>query len=200
MSGPRPELHDLHGFSPKETYDALYDMAQNVPPDQVIVELGSFHAKGAIFLAEGASAGGGAHVYTVDPWDLPGYRTTTGTGRVANRINYADPYHRKYAERQIRESGLSDRITMVQGFSSEVGSSWAGPKVGLLFIDGDHRESYVRQDYAMWERHLARDAVVLFDDYRAAFPGVVNVVTRLVDKGLLTEPLTIGSLAVTTRR
>src|SRR5699024_5799040 len=87
---PRPELARLDGFSPAATYQVLFDLAVNVPNAQAIVELGTFHAKGSIYLAEGASLGGGAHVWTVDPHDLPGYRTTTGSGRVRNRIDYTD--------------------------------------------------------------------------------------------------------------
>ena len=80
MSSPRPDLAKLDGFSPAQTYQVLYDLALNVPAEQAIVELGTFHAKGAVYLAEGAAHGGGAHVWTVDPHDLPGYRTTTGNG------------------------------------------------------------------------------------------------------------------------
>lgn len=200
MSSPRPELARLDGFSPAETYQVLYDLALNVPAEQAIVELGTFHAKGAIYLAEGAAHGGGAHVWTVDPHDLPGYRTTTGNGPVRNRIDYTDPKHRQLAERQVRNSGHGNRITMVRDFSADAGRTWEGPKVGLLFIDSNHFERHVRLDFAAWERHLAPGAIVCFDDHRTAFPGVINVVRRLVDKGVITEPTLVGSLAVTSRR
>src|SRR5699024_2444091 len=197
---PRPELARLDLVSPAATYQVLFDLAVNVPASQAIVELGTFHAKGSIYLAEGASLGGGAHVWTVDPHDLPGYRTTTGTGRPRNRIDYTDPKHRRLAERQIQRSGHGDRITMIRDFSQDAGRAWTGPKVGLLFIDGNHYEKHVRLDFAAWERHLAPGAIVCFDDLRAAFPGVINVVARLVEKGVITEPTLVGSLAVTSRR
>ena len=200
MTAPRPDLAKLDGFSPAQTYQVLYDLALNVPAEQAIVELGTFHAKGAIYLAEGASHGDGAHVWTVDPHDLPGYRTTTGSGPVRNRVDYTDPKHRRLAEKQINDSGHSERITMVRGFSVDVGRAWGGPKVGLLFIDGNHYEKHVRLDFTAWERHLAPGAIVCFDDYRKAFPGVINVVAHLVDKGVITEPTAISSLAVTSRR
>lgn len=200
MTTPRPELDQLDGFSPAETYQVLYDLAINVPADQAIVELGTFHGKGAIYLAEGAAHGGRAHVWTVDPHDLPGYRTTTGSGPVRNRIDYTDPKHRELAAKQISEAGYADDITMVQDFSIDAGRSWTGPKVGLLFIDGNHHEKHVRLDFSAWERHLSPGAIVCFDDYREAFPGVINVVANLVNKGVITEPVIVGSLAVTSRR
>src|SRR5690606_21305294 len=77
--------------------------------------------------------------------------------------------------RQIRECGLWDRVTMIQGFSHEVGASWSGPKVGLLFIDGDHHQHAVRKDFASWARHLSGDAVIASDDYSQSAPGVPAV-------------------------
>src|SRR5690625_4924188 len=200
VSSPRPELAKLDGFSPAQTYRVLYELALNVPAEQAIIELGTFHAKGAIYLAEGAAHGGGAHVWTVDPHDLPGYRTTTGSGPVRNRIDYTDPKHRRLAEKQINDSGHSERITLVRGFSVDDGRAWGGPEVGVLSIDGNHYEQHVRLAFTAWERHLAPGAIVCFDDYRKAFPGVINVVAHLVDKGVITEPTAISSLAVTSRR
>src|SRR5690625_673577 len=168
VSSPRPDLAKLDGFSPAQTYRVLYDLALNVPAEQAIIELGTFHAKGAVYLAEGAAHGGGAHVWTVDPHDLPGYRTTTGNGPVRNRIDYTDPKHRRLAERQGRHSGHGNRITMGRDFSADVGRTWTGPKVALLFLDGNHYERQVRLDPTAWERPLAPGATGWFRDYGQA--------------------------------
>lgn len=188
-------------LSPPEHYQALYDVAHSVPSDQAIVELGTYYGASAIALGQGARDGSGAPVYTVDSHDLPGYRTTTGVGpRARNTIDYTDPAIRLQAAAAIRAAGLDQQVTMVQGFSEQVGQEWTGPRVGLLYIDGDHRQGAVRQDYAAWEPHLTRDATVVFDDFRDAFPGVLAELRRLVAKGVLDEPYTVGALAITGRR
>jgi len=187
-------------MSHQENYAALRDVAATVHPDRAIVELGTYYAASAIALAEGAQSGGGAHVWTVDPHDLPGFRTTTGVGRARRVVDYTRPEIRAGAAHAIRAAGMSDHITMVQDFSENAGLAWDGPKVELLYIDGDHREGAVRRDYAAWERHLSRHAAVLFDDYHEWFPGVINTVQRLVGKGLLSEPTFVGTLAICTRK
>lgn len=195
-------LHELAGFDQPVERDALYQLAAVVPADQAVVELGTFKGKGTCFLAAGARAGLGAHVWTVDPHDLPGERTTTGSGaRPRHPIDYTDPTIPVIAREQVASAGLSDRVTFIQGFSTDVGEAWGGPRVGLLFVDGDHREGAVRRDFAAWEPHLAPDAVIAWDDHRVGFPGVMAVVDRLAhEKALLTEPVLVGSLAVTRYR
>jgi hypothetical protein len=47
-----------------------------------IVELGSFKGKSTAYLASGAKAGNGAHVFAVDAWDTP--------GNVTGRFGYAE--------------------------------------------------------------------------------------------------------------
>lgn len=194
-------LHELEGFDQPVERDALLRLAAHVPADQAIVELGTFKGKGTCFLAWGARSGLGAHVWTVDPWDLPGERSTTGAGpRPRHPLDYTDPSIPRVAMAQVEAAGLTDGVTFIQGFSSQVGRTWQGPPVGLLFVDGDHREGAVRRDFAAWEPHLARNAVIAWDDHRVGFPGVMAVVDRLAhEKGLITEPIMFGSLAVTAR-
>jgi predicted O-methyltransferase YrrM len=198
MSAPE-WLHELAGFDQPVERDELYRLAGKVPANLAIVELGTYQGKGTCFLAAGARAGKGAFVWTVDPWDLPGERSTTGAGpRPENPIDYTDPAHRETAVRQVVNAGLSGQVTFVQDFSSHAGRIWSGPPVGLLFIDGDHREPAVRRDFAAWEPHLAPGAVIAWDDHRVGFPGVMSVVDQLAhDKGLITAPELVGSLAVT---
>lgn len=179
------------GLSEPNNYATLRKLAAGVPATQTIVEIGTYKGASAIALADGARSGFGAHVVTIDPHDLPGFRVGhDGT-------DYTNPAIRVAAERAIKAAGHDEHITMVRAFSTDAAEYYDGPPVGMLHIDGDHREGAVRRDYAAWEPHLAPHAVVAFDDYRADwFPGVVNVVTKLVDKGLLTDPVTHGRLAV----
>src|SRR5690606_16235375 len=146
---PPPEhLYRLRTLSPIVSLETLYRLAALVPSDEAIVELGTFRGASAVWMAAGARAGLGAHVWTIDPHDLPGHRTTTG--RSPGTIRYEDPAIRQDAERQIAESGFGDGVTMIRGFSVEEAGRWTGPKVGLLFIDGDHREHAARKDFRSW--------------------------------------------------
>lgn len=190
------ELDALKSFTPRIEREHLYYLANQAPEDLAIVELGTYRGASACWLAAGAQSGYGAHVWTIDPHDLPGRRRPTGTH--AGRTDYTDPGIRRHAHQQIASVGMVEHVTMVREFSTFAGEQWTGPRVGLLFIDGDHRQHAARRDFRAWQRHLHRDALVVWDDHDAdTHPGVVRAVAALVDKGVLTEPEMLGRLAVT---
>ena len=188
-------LKSLDTLSPVDSMETLYQLASSVPHDEAIVELGTYKGASACWLAAGAQAGMGAHVWTIDPHDLPGYRTTTGRGR--GGLDFTDPSIRQRAQEQISRCGFDDAITLVQGFSVEEAQNWQGPPVGLLFIDGDHRQHAARKDFRSWQPHLSRDAVICFDDYAPSHPGVPAAVAGLVKRHILYEPDVRGRLAIT---
>lgn len=145
---------DLTGLIPNDEGTALADLASAVPEDLAIVEVGSFRGKSTAYLASGAKAGDGAHVFAVDPWDLP--------GTVFGKHGYNAPIVREQFEEQLRAVKLWSRVTPIQAFSVDAAADWAGPPIGLLFIDGDHDR--VAEDFAAWHPHLADDHVVALDD------------------------------------
>ena len=93
----KDKLRNLRTLTPLATLEPLYDLAAMVPADEAIVELGTYRGASACWLAAGAQSGLGAHVWTIDPHDLPGYRTTTGRGR--GGLDFTDPAIRLDAER-----------------------------------------------------------------------------------------------------
>ena len=178
------------GLVGRATADRLARLAAQVPADQAIVEIGVFMARTTVFLAQGARAGHGAHVYGVDPWDLPGerypYKWLNHPTKGKTRKLFTKPGTRHLAEQTVARSGVKDQITLIRGFSVEVAESWEGPKIGFLFIDGDHQEDMVRADWEAWHSHLAPKAVIAFDDYHKDYPGVTTVVDELAAAKALT--------------
>lgn len=181
----------MRGHGTEREYATLARLASQVKSPSCVVEIGTFRGKSACYLASETTA----TVYTIDPHDLPGRRKPTGL-RSSGR-SYTKSSIRKEAQ---RNTSALPNVHMVQGFSIDVGESWTGPKVALLYIDGDHREQAVRKDFSAWQRHLTREATVVFDDHTEDFPGVLRVAARLQEKGLI-EPLEqIDGLLVTRRR
>lgn len=192
---PSRVLSTLETLSPLDSMHTLYHLAAAVPPNEAIVELGTYKGASACWLAAGAQAGLGAHVWTIDPHDLPGFRTTTGRGK--GGLDFTQTAIREQAGKQIEKCGLTEHVTMVRGFSVEEAKEWQGPKVGLLFIDGDHRQHAARKDFRSWQPHLSWDAVICFDDYAPSHPGVPAAVAGLVSRHILYEPNVRGRLAIT---
>ena len=180
----------LRGHNTDEQYLALAEYAAAVSPPECIVEIGTFRGKSACALASETDA----HVYTIDPHDLPGVRRPTGLTNSG----------RSYADRAIRREARANtaafpNITMIRAFSEPVGLTWSGPKVGLLYIDGDHREGAVRRDYSAWEPHLTPNALVIWDDHHDNFPGVMTTVRRHLDAGRLVAIEQVDGMLITRR-
>lgn len=169
------------GLVGRDAAERLASIAASVPDDQAVIEIGVFLAKTTVVLAAGARSGHGAHVYGVDPWDLPGqrapYKWLHHPRKGKTRQLFTQPATRERAEAAVADL---DDVTLIQGFGADVGHEWTGPPIGLLLIDGDHRAEHVRADWDAWSPHLAPNAVVAWDDYHADYDGVVEVVDSLV--------------------
>jgi hypothetical protein len=179
----------IPGHTKPQAGRRLRALAARVPGDQAIVEIGVFKGRSAAYLGAGASEGGGAHVYAVDPWDLPGERYPFNWKEERpSRHAFTKPETRETAEAAIRDAGLSDRVTLVQMFSADAGALYGGPPVGLLHVDGDHRLDAVRADWAAWRPHLVPGATVCFDDHVPTCRDVIVAVAEIVAANELTRP------------
>ena len=199
---PPTRIRKIPGLTPESVALALADMAAQVPPDRAIVELGVYQGRTALFMAWGARQGLGAHVYAIDPWDLPGergpYNQNPEGGRGKHRKAFTDPGTRNWARYNVRANGYANRVTLIRDFSVKAAEKWSAGPVGLLFVDGDHNYDAVRADVSAWAAHLAPDAVIAFDDYAGTHPEVIRAVDDMVNEGIL-EPVEVyhDRLAVT---
>jgi hypothetical protein len=178
-------LRSLEGLMLTEaTCLKLAELAAGCPPSLAIVEIGSFKGKSTSYLAAGSR---GAPVHAIEPWDLP--------GNVFGKHGYSRPEVKQAFDRQT--APYAELITAHQGFSYEVAKTWSLP-IGLLFIDGSHEYKDVKRDLLAFEPWLALGAVVAFDDYGRANPGVIKFVeelrkgTRFRDWDFSVAPLAIG--------
>ena len=199
---PSTRIRKIPGLTPESVALALADMAAQVPPDRAIVELGTYQGRTALFMAWGARQGRGAHVYAIDPWDLPGkrgpYNQNPEGGRGKHRKAFTDPGTYNWARYNVRANGYANQVSLIRDFSVKAAEKWSAGPVGLLFVDGDHRYDAVRADVSAWAAHLAPDAVIAFDDYAATHPEVIRAVDDMVNEGIL-EPVEVyhDRLAVT---
>lgn len=199
---PPTRIRKIPGLTPESVALALADMAAQVPPDRAIVELGTYQGRTALFMAWGARQGLGAHVYAIDPWDLPGnrepYNQNRGGALGKHRKAFTDPGTRNWARYNVRANGYTNQVSLIRNFSVRAAEKWSAGPVGLLFVDGDHRYDAVRADVSAWAAHLAPDAVIAFDDYADTHPEVIRAVDDMVNEGIL-EPVEVyhDRLAVT---
>lgn len=193
------QLAALHGLIAPEVGLRLAELAKEVPRERAIVEIGAYHGKSSCYLAEGARVGHGAHVWSVDAWDL--------AGNVSGKHGYAEPDAFALWLRQVESMGLEGRITSVRAFSLDAARDWGATDrvleagtIGLLFIDASHFYRDVKNDYEAWTPFLGDGGVIAFDDYGTRRnPGVTEFVRELVahdanivDWDFHTQPLAIA--------
>ena len=193
------EPADVAGHTKPRAGRVLQRLAAKVVPPLAIVEIGVFKGRSAAYLGTGARAGAGAHVYAVDPWDLPGERYPYNwMEERPSRHAFTKPETREAAAQAIADLGLADTVTLIQGFSDVVGRTWEGPAIGLLHVDGDHRLHAVRADWHAWRPHLRRGSIVAFDDHVPTCRDVMTAVAELVAARQLAPPrMATRRLAVT---
>lgn len=117
-----------------------------------LVEIGVAEGASAVALREVMSPEG--TLWLIDPFHLSRLRAINATRRAAHR-----------AVRGCRNG----RVVWIEEFSSSAANDWNSP-VDFLFIDGDHSETGVHQDWEKWNQHVVPGGVVVFHD-AATFPG-----------------------------
>ena len=140
-----------------------------------VVELGVYEGSSALVLRR--ALGRDAELHLVDPfvdesgWALrPGWRATPAATRMA-------------ISRAMRRGG--PEVCWHLARSQDVGRSWTGGPVDLVFIDGDHSPDGCREDWEVWHQHVAPGGAVAFHDARAdradgtGGPGPTSVVNEL---------------------
>jgi predicted O-methyltransferase YrrM len=126
-----------------------------------VVELGVYEGSSALVLARALSAE--AQLHLVDPfadatgWALrPGWRASATATRLAVR-------------RATLLGGPTVHWHLAR--SQDVGRTWTGGPVDLVFIDGDHSPEGCREDWEFWHPHLSPAGSICFHDARAGRPG-----------------------------
>ena len=152
---------------------ALANLAAQVPPGQVIVEVGTHHGANLVRMATAAKAGCGAHVYGIDPYG----HGDIYQGRPHMLARYTSADH-DIALDNIRKHHVVRNTTIIVATSQDAANTWPGLPIGLLIIDAEHRYNSIHADYTAWQPHLSDNAIVAFDDYGGSVGAEVK---RAVD-------------------
>jgi predicted O-methyltransferase YrrM len=139
-----------------------------------VVELGVYEGSSALVLCR--ALGPGAELHLVDPFLdggaalRPGWRANPTATRLT-------------VWRATLRGGPAIRWHLTR--SQDVGRSWTGGIVDLVFIDGDHSPAACREDWEVWHPHVGPGGAVAFHDARAGradgtgSPGPTSVVDEL---------------------
>jgi len=124
---------------------------------EVIVELGTHYGHSTVCMALAAK-----EISTRLKWNYEPHITTIDSyGEWPDRI---DRYRIKVDEVKaiFNEYGVGDYITVIKSMTAEAGRSWDGPKIDLLFFDGDHTYKGLMEEYYSWVPHVRKGGLMIF--------------------------------------
>jgi predicted O-methyltransferase YrrM len=165
------ELHGVQGFLTPGDVAFLFNLASEVPKGGGYLEVGSWMGLSSIIVANGLLANLNLHalIYCVDTWE--GSAEHQELAVVKQDALFAT------FQRNVAEAQMDCFIHPVRGHSPDVARQWQGPKLDVIFIDGDHSAEGCYQDLQSWLPHLATNGRMLGHD---AVPGggVVQALER----------------------
>ncbi|MEA4908996.1 MAG: class I SAM-dependent methyltransferase [Chloroflexi bacterium] len=137
----------------------LYELARRLPPDSVIVEIGSWKGKSTYCLGRGLRRG---TIYAIDPFDASGEE-----GSVASyqKMRGATPLLDQFVA-NMTQGGVISKIRPLAGPSRQFVEAVA--HIDLLFIDGDHSVGGCDFDYLNYSPRLRSGGYLIFHDYDPA--------------------------------
>lgn len=154
-------IQGIDGWLTEGQARMLYEAAAALRPGEAIVEIGSHHGRSTIIL--GTAKPAQTLLLAVDPYGDPRW----GGGEDALGVFQAN----------LADHALSDEVQLARQLGAQAGQEWAGPPVGLLFVDGAHDYPSVDADLRAWMPHLSPTATVLMHDAFSS-PGVTQVAFR----------------------
>jgi MMP 1-O-methyltransferase len=171
----KPLIADVPGWLTDEEGEALYELARGCTARGAIVEIGSWKGKSTICLGLGSRAGNGVRIFAIDPHT--DYRFGDFT-------------------RNIERAGIADLVTPIAALSQPAADDFH-EAIELLFVDGSHEESLVREDFDKWVPKVLEGGWVAFHDTTWT-AGPRRVVGERVyrSRGFADVRFVVGSLTV----
>ena len=150
------EIHALQGYLQVREFRGLEYIASTFSSGERldVVEIGAFCGKSTVAIGSGLSKrGDGSKVYSID-WHK------------GSPENLRDPSFKGTLDlfrQNIDRYGLHDSVHEVVGRSENVVDS-VPDRIDVLWIDGQHEYEAVQRDFALYEKKVKRNGLVLFHD------------------------------------
>lgn len=179
----------------------LFQLANDLPQDAEVVEIGSWTGTSTCFIAGGLK-GSSPKVSAVDNFQ--------GLSTCPEDVVWYQRYFRKTGgtstlpafRRNVAALGLTERIVPVVSdslaFARELGS--CGGAVDFVFVDGDHSYEACKADISAWTPLVKRGGVIAFHDFGSRAQGVTQAIFEAIKAGAFAEIIGVAGTIVAFRR
>ena len=166
------KLNSLKGFMPSHEGLALTKWAEEFSTYGPALEIGTFGAKSALYIATGSSVHNQL-VYTIDHHS--GSEEHQLGEEYFDRTIYDEELGRvntvPLMQSNLQQFDESKWVIPILANANSIAPSW-GTKLGLLFIDGSHTETSAMNDYDNWCSKLhPQVGLVIHDIYEKPEDG-----------------------------
>lgn len=138
--------------------------------DLIGVEVGVFRGEFSQVLLDNLSI---HKLYLVDPWRS--YRGYT-----------LMPRHHKRLFRSVRKHFRNYENVQILRMQSSQAAEAVNDELDFVYIDGNHKYEYVKQDIACWRPKIKKGGLLGGHDYCSRYPGVMRAVNEL--EGVVRKP------------
>lgn len=165
----------IPGMVPPHSGQILYTLCLMQEAMGDVVEIGSWQGRSTSFLARAAKDSKNGQFYAIDH-----FRGNSGKegSYVVDKDDLSD-LKDNFLE-NIRKVGLEAYVKLLDMPNVEASLKFSTQQIRFLFIDGDHTADGVSKDIELFFPKLCSGAIVVFDDFSPAFPGLVNVLDTLL--------------------
>ena len=154
-----PALRDIPGWMNPKDLIVIAELAAAVPPDGLIVEVGSWMGQSTQAWAANTSA----TVIAIDLWK---WMPKEYKGPFGDTVDLkGDPL-----KQFLAFTAHLPNVVPIQRNSS--GGDWPHPPADIVFIDAMHQAPWVAEDVAYWETKVKPGGIICGDDYANMFPAV----------------------------
>jgi len=154
--------------------DGFKNFLDVLPSEIIVVEIGSFIGESTeMFLKSGKVS----FLYSIDPFDFTsddadGFGPKMGAANVKNQ----------FIER-ILKGPYADRVKHIELHSEVAAKLFEDESIDLVYIDGDHHDTFVRKDIELWSKKVKPGGIISGHGWQ--HKGVNTVV-----RSMLGEPRT----------
>ena len=160
----------VDGWLTNKEGETLYNLAKSCSGNGVIVEIGSWKGKSAIWLGNGSKNGDNVKIYAIDPH----------VGSPEQQKENEKIWTFEEFKKNIKNAGLDDVIAPLVKTSEEAAKNFNKP-VEFIFIDGAHEYEFVKLDFDLWFPKLLNGGTMAFHD-TIGWEGPKKVVTDHIFK------------------
>ena len=184
---PKPNLYlDVPSCWSDYLDTGIYDEAvDTAPPGSILVEVGSFWGKGAIYLAEAAKySKKSLRVYSIDIWaaeprnNQPMFDRACGGIEPQIHGEHHDSLFETFSYFIGRSHLSPDPLRIMRMDSLEAAGFFHGKRIHFLFLDDDHAYGHVLSELRAWEPLVTAGGIIAGHDYAQEFGGVIEATTE----------------------